>query len=194
MSSDPGGGPGAPGLPAESGESGAPGGADHDATGLELARLIARQIGASLSAASRPRSGGPPRRRRVRDVPTSGAHPDDRDPQALGSSVRRLVDDHGWDVDLRVHGVVGRWDQIVGPGVAEHCRPESFAGGRLVVRTDSTAWATQLRLLAADVVRRLNEELGDGTVTFVDVEGPTGPSWKKGRLGVRGRGPRDTYG
>ena len=64
-----------------------------------------------------------------------------------------------------------------------------------MVRTDSTAWATQLRLLAPTVVRRLNEELGAGTVTALDVQGPLGPSWKKGRRSTRdGRGPRDTYG
>ena len=28
----------------------------------------------------------------------------------------------------------------------------------------------------------------------IDVEGPRGPSWKRGRLRVKGRGPRDTYG
>jgi predicted nucleic acid-binding Zn ribbon protein len=52
-----------------------------------------------------------------------------------------------------------------------------------------------MRLLAGTVVRRLNQELGDGTVTVIDIEGPAGPSWKKGRRSVRdGRGPRDTYG
>jgi predicted nucleic acid-binding Zn ribbon protein len=45
------------------------------------------------------------------------------------------------------------------------------------------------------VVRRLNQDLGDGTVRVIDVLGPAGPSWKRGRLSVRdGRGPRDTYG
>ena len=38
-----------------------------------------------------------------------------------------------------------------------------------------------MRLLAATVVRRLNQELGDGTVTVIDVQGPAGLSWKKGR-------------
>ena len=48
---------------------------------------------------------------------------------------------------------------------------------------------------ACRVVKRLNAELGDGTVTVVEVLGPTAPSWKHGRLGTRdGRGPRDTYG
>ena len=125
----------------------------------------------------------------------AGAHPDDRDPQLLDTTVGRLVDDHGWELDLRVHGVFGRWPELVGAEVAAHSTPESFDDGRLVVRTDSTAWATQLTLLAPTVVRRLNEELGHGTVTVIDVQGPRGPSWRKGPRSVRdGRGPRDTYG
>ena len=90
---------------------------------------------------------------------------------------------------------------MVGRDVAQHVRPVSYVrddgepGGRLVVQTDSTAWATQMRLLAPTVVRRLNEELGDGTVRVIDVQGPNVPSWKRGRRSVRdGRGPRDTYG
>jgi predicted nucleic acid-binding Zn ribbon protein len=129
----------------------------------------------------------------------SGAHPDDRDPQTLDATLGRLVAEQGWGTDVRVHGVFARWEAIVGREVAQHAKPVSFQreenGGRLVVRTDSTAWATQMRLLAATVVRRLNEELGDGTVRVIDVEGPAAPSWGRGRRSVRGgRGPRDTYG
>jgi len=93
-----------------------------------------------------------------------------------------------------VHGVFARWSAIVGHDIAEHSKPESFADGRLVVRADSTAWSTQLTLLAGSLVRRLNDELGDETVRVIDVQGPRGPSWRKGRLRVKGRGPRDTYG
>ena len=94
-----------------------------------------------------------------------------------------------------MRGVFARWPELVGEQVADHCTPESFTEGKLVVRTDSTAWATQLRLLAPTVVRRLNEELGHDTVTVIDVLGPHGPTWKKGLRSARdGRGPRDTYG
>ena len=168
----------------------------HQESGLELARSIAR----SLAKGGRPgsRSGAAPRRRRV-DPQASGAHPDDRDPQTLDSTIGRLIAEQGWGTDVRVHGVFSRWDAIVGREVARHVRPAAFTreedGGRLVVRTDSTAWATQMRLLAPTVVRRLNEELGDRTVTVIDVQGPAGPSWRRGRRSVRdGRGPRDTYG
>ncbi len=107
----------------------------------------------------------------------------------------KLVDESGWATNVAVHGVFGRWPSIVGIEVAAHCTPEAYTEGRLKVRTDSTAWATQLRLLAPTVVRRLNEELGDGTVLVIDVLAPNGPSWSKGRRSLRdGRGPRDTYG
>ncbi len=65
--------------------------------------------------------------------------------------------------------VFGRWAEIVGPDLAAHTRPDSFADGELAVTADSTAWATQVRLLASMLVRRLNDELGDGSVRRVKV-------------------------
>jgi predicted nucleic acid-binding Zn ribbon protein len=170
----------------------APTSGGHDRSGLELARSVATAI----RELSKKRPKQPPRARRW-SSPTemSGAHPDGRDPTPLGSAVDKLVAESGWSTDVAVHAVFGRWSSIVGAEVASHCTPETFADGMLRVRTDSTAWATQLRLLAPTVVRRLNEELGHGTVLRVDVAGPDGPSWRRGRRSVRdGRGPRDTYG
>lgn len=169
---------------------------EHEETGLDLARSVARSLARGRRKPARPGA----RRPRV-DPTASSAHPDDRDPQTLDATIGRLVAQQGWGTDVRVHGVFSRWDAIVGREVAQHARPVSYTreesgeGGRLVVQTDSTAWATQMRLLAATVVRRLNEELGHGTVTVIDVQGPNLPTWKKGRRSVRdGRGPRDTYG
>jgi len=166
----------------------------HAADGLDLARALARVTARSTpgrtSAVRRTTDRTPRSPGRI-----SGAHPDDRDPQPLDVALTRVVDDHGWQVDLKVASMFARWPDLVGPEVGAHSRAESFADGRLVVRTDSTAWATQLRLLAPSVVRRLNEDLGHGTVLVMEVLGPQGPSWKHGPRGVRdGRGPRDTYG
>ncbi len=164
----------------------------HHDDGLDLAKALTR---ATAGATPKQRA-----RYRNKDRPSprarvTGAHPDDRDPQPLESVVSRLVDDHGWELDLRMRGVFARWPELVGEEVALHCTPESFTDGRLVVRTDSTAWATQLRLLAPTVVKRLNEELGHDTVNLIEVLGPHLPNWKKGLRSTRdGRGPRDTYG
>ncbi|MFB9377200.1 DUF721 domain-containing protein [Kineococcus gynurae] len=125
----------------------------------------------------------------------SGAWPDARDPQALGSNLGRLVGERGWEQPVQVGSAFGRWDVVVGPELAGHCAPETLKEGVLTVRAESTTWATQVRLLTSVLVRRLDEELGHGVVTKVVVKGPTAPSWRKGnRSAPGGRGPRDTYG
>lgn len=173
---------------------------EHDDSGLDLARSIARGLagrtpkqgrGGGRNTAGRTAAA---RRWRAAREAGSGAHPDDRDPQTMDTTLGRFVSEQGWETELRVHGVFSRWEAIVGREVGQHVTPQSYVDGRLVVRTDSTAWATQMKLLAPDVVRRLNEVLGEGTVQVIDIEGPRGPSWKRGRLRVKGRGPRDTYG
>jgi predicted nucleic acid-binding Zn ribbon protein len=182
-------------TPEPSEPTGQPEAPPHDEAGLELARAVAR----SLSGV-RPLGRRRPRTRRI-DPRLSGAHPDDRDPQTLDATLGRLVAEQGWATEIRMHGALARWAAVVGPEIAQHVSPVTFEAGdegrpgRLVVQADTTAWATQMRLLASTVVQRLNQELGDGTVGLIDVRGPSGPSWTKGRRSVRGgRGPRDTYG
>ena len=165
---------------------------EHDKQGLDLAKSLAGRL-KSMTGPTKPIK--KTRRRRPGGLQVSSARPDDRDPQLLTSTLGRLMREQGWEVDVAVHGVMARWPSIVGPEMAEHCKPESYQDTELTVRTTSTAWATQVRLLAPELVRRLNAELGDGTVTRVKVEGPNAPSWRKGPRTVRGgRGPRDTYG
>jgi predicted nucleic acid-binding Zn ribbon protein len=116
------------------------------------------------------------------------------DPQPLSAALDGLLADQGWQTEAAVGSVFGRWDQLVGPDVAAHTRPEQFSNGELVVIADSAAWATQMRLLTSAVLRRLNTELGHGTVTRVVVRGPAPPR-RMGPLRVRGtREHNDDYG
>jgi hypothetical protein len=116
------------------------------------------------------------------------------DPQPLGAAIEGLLDDQGWRTSAAVGSVFGRWEQIVGEALAAHTRPGGFTDGELLVIADSTAWATQVRLLRAQLVRRLNAELGPGTVARVKVRGPMPPQ-QRGQWRVRDtRGPRDDYG
>ena len=96
----------------------------------------------------------------------------------------------------RVSGgvVFGRWTQLVGPEVAEHAQPVALRDGELTVQANSTAWATQLRLLQRHLIARITAGVGSGVVTKLRVQAPAAPSWHRGPRHVRGRGPRDTYG
>ena len=121
--------------------------------------------------------------------------PTDRDPAAVSTVFGRLIRDRGWSTPVAVGSVLTRWAELVGPEIALHCRPESFENSVVRVRTSSTAWATQLRLMSPVLLQRFDEALGPGVVTRIDVAGPAAPSWRHGPRTVRGgRGPRDTYG
>ncbi|HKS02431.1 MAG TPA: DciA family protein [Arthrobacter sp.] len=121
-------------------------------------------------------------------------HSTGRDPLGLGKVVGRLVAERGWTSPVAVGSVMAEWPTLVGPEIAAHCTPESFTDTTLHVRCDSTAWATQLRLLSMSLLEKFRTELGDGVVTSIQVLGPAAPNWRKGGRTVNGRGPRDTYG
>jgi predicted nucleic acid-binding Zn ribbon protein len=170
---------------------------DEDAAAAEAAALaLARARKAAVDKGFRP-GVKPARRRRPVDQPRgtpSGSGPDARDPLLIGEQLEKVVADRGWEVDVAVGSVIGRWPQIVGPDVAEHVQPVSFADGVLTLRAVSTAWATQMTLLTSVLMGRLEQEVGAGTVTEIVVTGPSAPSWARGRRRAPGRGPRDTYG
>lgn len=127
--------------------------------------------------------------------PGFAARPQRNDPQPLSAAISGLLGAEGWELSAATGSVFGRWAEIVGSDLAAHTTPETLTDGELTVSADSTAWATQLRLLASQLVKRLNAELGDGTVLRVRVRGPVRSSPKPGEWRVRGsRGPRDTYG
>lgn len=170
---------------------------DGDGEQLGVARqALARARGAAAAKGLRRTSPGRPRFRPGPGIGNvgSGAGPSRRDPQLLGSLVEKMTTEHGWSAPVSIGGVVGRWREIVGDDLADHCEIETFDEATLVLRADSTAWATQLRLLQPQLERRLAEEVGEGVVETIVIRGPGGPSWTRGPRSVRGRGPRDTYG
>ncbi|WP_240136987.1 DUF721 domain-containing protein [Streptomyces sp. MUM 178J] len=187
--------PGASGAAGATGAGGAsavpePSGVDLARVALRAAKEQARARGAAAQQKKQARRGGGLR---------SGARADGRDPLPLGAAINRLITERGWETPAAVGGVMGRWPQIVGEDLAKHCVPLKYdddpAERVLTVQCDSTAWATQLRLLAPRLVARLNEDLGQGTVRLIKVLGPGGPRWSPGPLRAPGsRGPGDTYG
>jgi predicted nucleic acid-binding Zn ribbon protein len=105
-----------------------------------------------------------------------------------------LVKARGWQRSRAEATVFGDWERVVGAEVAAHSRPVKLERGELTVEAESTAWATQLRLLAGRLLASIAAEIGKGVVTRLHIHGPVAPSWSRGPRRVRGRGPRDTYG
>jgi predicted nucleic acid-binding Zn ribbon protein len=158
----------------------------------------------SLLSRARVRAASSPVARR-RNLPSyedqrSGAGPDERDPAMLSGLIERLIINKGWDLQVATGKLQGQWGLIVGHDIASHVTIESFnldpsgQSGNLILRAQTSAWATQIRLLLPTISARLGQEIGQGRISEIKVLGPTAPSWKHGQRSVKGRGPRDTYG
>jgi len=165
------------------------------AAGPELARAVLDAALARRRAAQRaprPRGGTAESGKRLRGY--SGPGPDPRDPQLFGAVLERLMKQRGWQKPAAEAKVFGAWEKVVGADIAKHSRPIKLDAGVLTVEAESTAWATQLRMLAGNLLKIIAKEVGHNVVTKLNIHGPAAPSWSKGPRRVQGRGPRDTYG
>lgn len=122
------------------------------------------------------------RRRRPLDVDSFGS--------LLGTEINR----RGWEKDIAGGWVFGHWNELVGEKIAQHTTVEMVKDKKLFITCDSTAWATNLRMMQRQILQVIAEKVGPNIITELRIFGPKAPSWRKGPLHVKGRGPRDTYG
>jgi predicted nucleic acid-binding Zn ribbon protein len=163
------------------------------AKGADLARAAL----ARAKKDARVRSSATARRTRAADRDSKAPGEDERaagEPLAFGSAVRELLDQRGWNGEAAAAKVLANWESLVGQEIAAASKPVRLRHGELLVEAESTAWATQLRLLSRMILGRIGAELGPEVVRKLVVRGPTAPDWRHGRLRVQGPGPRDTYG
>lgn len=166
--------------------------------GVDIARRALEQARAAALASGKAvgqgRASAPkPGRARTRRG-WSGSGPDSRDPQSLKSLAASLIRSRGWSQQVAEGVVLGSWPTVVGPEIADHAEPTALTDGVLAIAAESTAWATQLRLMQAQILAKIVAAVGPGVVTSLRITGPKAPSWRKGNRHISGRGPRDTYG
>ena len=89
----------------------------------------------------------------------------------MADSLERIAASIGAPRPSLLGAVFGRWAELVGPDVAAHATPLSLRDGVLTVVVDHPAWATSLRLLSADLLRRIAPH-GDATELVVRVDLP----------------------
>ncbi|OBI12763.1 hypothetical protein A5712_06470 [Mycobacterium sp. E2327] len=168
-------------------------------TGIDLVRRTLEEARAAARAQGKDAGRGravpsAPRRVAGQRRSWSGPGPDVRDPQPLGRLARDLAKKRGWTAHVAEGTVLGHWSSVVGHQIADHATPTALNEGVLSVTAESTAWATQLRMMQAQLLAKIAAAVGNGVVTSLKITGPTAPSWRKGPRHIAGRGPRDTYG
>ena len=154
------------------------------------ARLKSKATGVPFSS----RRKGGPRQRRALDAPGEAPFSPGRDPRGLGSVLDNLTADLGWSSTLAKSQLLVSWAEVVGADIAGRTNPIAIEENTLTVACESTAWATQLRLMSSDILTKILQRFPDADVTSIRFQGPNAPSWKRGPRSIPGRGPRDTYG
>jgi predicted nucleic acid-binding Zn ribbon protein len=117
-----------------------------------------------------------------------------RDPRGIDDILDGLTTRLGWTSSLAKADLLASWAELAGAETALHSEPVAIEEGVLVVRCDSTAWATQLRLMRGQITTSIAQRFPDAGIESVKFDGPNAPSWKRGTRSIPGRGPRDTYG
>ena len=77
------------------------------------------------------------------------------DPRRISASLPEAARLIGAPGAMELAAVQRAWADVVGEQAAAHLRPQAFTGGVLTVAADHHAWATELRLLASDLLKRL---------------------------------------
>lgn len=80
---------------------------------------------------------------------------------SVGDLVGQVLGDLGLDGVALAHRIGAQWPEVVGPQVAEHCRPLGIRGGVLELEVDSPVWSQQLQLRKTELLARLVEHFGD---------------------------------
>ena len=117
-----------------------------------------------------------------------------RDPHGIDDILEGLTSRLGWNSSLAKADLLASWADLAGAETAVHSEPVGIEDGILTVRCDSTAWATQLRLMRGQITTSIAQRFPDAGIKSVKFDGPNAPSWKRGTRSIPGRGPRDTYG
>lgn len=164
------------------------GGDDHETESRLVYERFRRVFGAG-----QPR-GRDARKRATKEPGSSSPFGLGRDAHGLGDVLDALTAGLGWNSPLAQSDLIAAWADIAGAETAAHSTPVGIEEGLLTVKCDSTAWATQLRLMRVQITSRIAAVYPDAGVESVRFEGPGVPSWKRGPRSIPGRGPRDTYG
>ena len=101
------------------------------------------------------------------------------EPQPLQQSLTRLAARVGATAPAVASVVFARWTEFVGESISDHVRPIQMKDKTLIVEADDLAWATQIKFLINDLIKRLEEELGAQAPKVIDVH-VTKRSWREG--------------
>ena len=81
-------------------------------------------------------------------------------PTPVGDLIGKVLSELGLDGVAKAHQIGARWEEVVGPQVAVHCRPLGIRGEVLELEVDSPVWSQQLQLRKPELLAALERVFG----------------------------------
>ncbi len=85
-------------------------------------------------------------------------------PTSIGRLLDRLLEQKKWRQGIKAAQLRLEWAEIVGPHIAEHAKPGTLHGKRLIVECDHDVWRTELAYLKPELLKRIAEAMGEDVV------------------------------
>ena len=81
-------------------------------------------------------------------------------PTPVADLIGKVLGELGLDGVAKAHQIGARWEEVVGPQVAAHCRPLGIRGEVLELEVDSPVWSQQLQLRKPELLASLERVFG----------------------------------
>jgi predicted nucleic acid-binding Zn ribbon protein len=91
------------------------------------------------------------------------------EPVPVDSGIERVLRSLGAPTSSALTSLFENWSDMVGEQLADHAHPVQLSDTTLKVSVDDPGWATQVRWMMADILGRLEQGLGPGVVTDIEV-------------------------
>ena len=88
----------------------------------------------------------------------------------LRAALKTVQDKDGLSGPMKIHEARLLWPRVVGPNIAAATTAEEVRSGVLFVRARSSAWANELAFYKDDIVRGINERLGERLLTDIHIK------------------------
>ncbi|APT91587.1 hypothetical protein CPHO_00020 [Corynebacterium phocae] len=112
----------------------------------------------------------------------------------LADILQDTIQERGWQEELGQGWIFGNWEELVGASTAAHTKPEKIEHNILHISCDNSNWATNLRYLQGEILKKIAAKAGDGVVVQLRIHGPKQHRNYQGPMWVKPQGSNDTYG
>jgi predicted nucleic acid-binding Zn ribbon protein len=72
-------------------------------------------------------------------------------------------------VATKVSSLHGIWNDVAGDDIAQHVTVRHIKEGVLHVVADHAAWSTHMKYMQDQIVTRINNQLGEGTISSISL-------------------------